>query len=792
MAPRHLARQLTFDLTANYFCPRPHQDTLDEQTMRAFLRSLFLSYCGLAALLAEPKPGELFREYTFGTRFSEVDPATKRPNNQARRLTAMADRILDITTLGGATRAEVVVEYWGGHIGTSGQAFRINGNDWIDIPQPAGTPTQPQCYYRTLLRATAEVPLSQLKSGANRFQFKAGPQLCHGFDWGFYWVYAFTVRVYYKDSAHRPGGRIVSHGDNAEIGDFPRFVVAAESAYTPITRVDVIANYEDFNWEGDGVFRQWHYVMERGQISRHVGTAFSAPYAVTWNTQWVPDQKEPVEVAARITDNTGLTYLTPAVKLNFRRGGRSVRMFRTQDLPEALGVRAGRRATLRIPVDGPLTNARRARLLLSTWSAAHCQELGINGKKLVDRVGLIHNYSFDSIPVPMGWLKPNENVVHLFSNDKGHATEINWPGPVLLIEYDVPRAAPAAANWRSPRATHRLFVDIDPEGRHFSAGAPVEVDLDANRLHPVHVADAESGAAAPFQVDGRTLVFTLPHAVSESRRFEVYLSKTAGKQDNSAFKITDDVEWQGQKSFRIETPAATYIYHKEGAGFAALLDRNGKDWIAYNTQKGSAGTFRGIPNLGNAFGHPGYTGERGAESRILAQGPVRVRILSERRDKTWALSWDIYAGHARMTMLKNAAPYWFLYEGTPGGLLDQKEGYLVMSDGTRLRLSEQWAGNIAGPRWVYFAGPGLADMLFLANHQEDNEPDQYWPMQDNMTVFGFGRQFHCCRQFLNAAPARFSIGLIPASDTGTARRRIESVMHELKVNKSPVEARGSE
>ncbi len=755
----------------------------------SFLRGLLLSYCAVAALLAEPKPGDIFREYTFGGRFSEVDPATKRANTQARRLTAMADRVLDVTDLARATRAEVVVEYWGGHIGTSGQAFRINGNDWIDIPQPAGTPSHPQCYYRTLLRATTPIPLSQLKSGANRFQFKAGPQICHGFDWGFYWVYAFTVRVYYDASVHHPAGNIVSHGENGRIAESPRFVVAAESSYTPIARVDVIANYEDFNWEGDGVFRQWHYTMERGQLKHHVGSAFRAPYAVTWDTQWVPDQKEPVEVAARITDNTGLTYLTPARKLTFQRNGRSVRMFRTQDLAEAFGVRAGRRAALRIPVEGPLANARNARLLLPTWSAAHCEEIGINGQKLADRVGLIHNYSFDSIPVPMRWVKTGDNVVHLFSNDQGHATGINWPGPVLLVEYDVPRAQPASQSWRFPGATHRLYVDIDPEGRDLGAGTPVEVDLEANGLNPVHVADTVSGAAAPFQFDEGALVFTLPDRVSQTRRFEVYLSRAAAAPRDSAFKVTDGVEWQGQISFRIETSSATYLYHKEGAGFAALLDRQGKDWIAYNTTQGSAGTFRGIPNLGNAFAHPGYTGERGAHSRILSHGPVRVRILSERRDKTWASIWDIYAGFARMTLLKNAEPYWFLYEGTPGGRLDQKEGYLVMSDGTRLPLSQQWSGNLRGPRWVYFAGPGLPDMLFLANHQRDNGPDQYWPMQNNMTVFGFGRQFTCCRQFLTAAPARFSIGLIPASDAEAAREKIESLTPVLKVRQSRVEAR---
>jgi hypothetical protein len=78
-------------------------------------------------------------------------------------------------------------------------------------------------------------------------------------------------------------------------------------------------------------------------------------------------------------------------------------------------------------------------------------------------------------------------------------------------------------------------------------------------------------------------------------------------------------------------------------------------------------------------------------------------------------------------------------------------------------------------------------MLFVANHQQDSGPDQYWPMQDNMTVFGFGRQFTCCRQFLNAAPARFSIGFIPASDMDAARQRIESLTRVWNVRQTAVE-----
>ena len=410
-----------------------------------------------------------------------------------------------------------------------------------------------ECYYRTLLRATVEVPLDQLKQGANRFQFRAEPQICHGFDWGFYWVYAFTARVYYDGSRAHPTGEILSHEDGGRMGEFPRFVVDARSVESPIQRVDVIANYEDFNWEGDGIFRQWHYIMERGQLKHHVGSAFAAPWAVNWDTEWIPDQDQPVEVAARITDNTGLTYLTPSRKLKFERTGRSVKMYKAKDVPEVFGVRVGRRLSCNIPIDGKLETARNARLVLSTWSAAHDGEISINKKKLVDRIGLVHNYSFDSIPVQAKTLKAGDNTFEIFSNTKEHAPEVNWPGPVLLVEYTPPPMKPGERKWLVPEATHRMEFDVDPAG-YDRRGTPVEVELNAKGLAPVRLIDLTSGAAVPFQSEPGRIVFLLPE-MREARKFQVYLGKSDTKQAASPFKITDDVEWAGQKSFRIETPS---------------------------------------------------------------------------------------------------------------------------------------------------------------------------------------------------------------------------------------------
>jgi hypothetical protein len=608
-------------------------------------RPLFLFLAALPAL-ADPRPGDVYREFVYRTRFGEVDPAAKREGIDHMLKSAMSPRMLEIGSLNGVERAEVSVEYWGGHIGTSEQKFKINGGDWYRIAQPQNTgPAKPvECYQRTMLgRATTEIPVSELKAGLNDFRFTAGPQLCNSFNWGFYWVYSFTVRLYSKGSNPHLTGELVLPATGGEIGENPTIAASVTPTDATITAVDFIANYRDFNWEGDGLFKQWHYITERGQMTHHVGTATSGPWAVRWDTTWIPDQDEPVELAARITDSAGRMTITPAVKVRFRRQGRSVKMYTSPDVPPSFQVRVGRRKECSFQVDGDLSKARAARIVLSTWSAAHDGEMGLNGTKLVDRLGFVHNYSFDAIPVPPRLIKPGENKYYVFSKTEEHAPEINWPGPVLLVEY--------ATDEPGPRAS----------------------------VAPITVEDVE--------------------------------------------------DFEGQSSWRIRTESATYVYHKEGAAFASIVDNAGAEWIGYRPGGRSAGEFRGIPNMGDDFGHPG---SKGATSRIVSATADRVEILSERKDGKVAARWEIRPTHATMTLLRTDKPYWILYEGTPGGRLDLAGGYVMLSDGTRLSMGRKWSDS--GAAWAYFADSGSRNVLYIASDVQQRPAWQYWPMDGNMTV----------------------------------------------------------
>jgi hypothetical protein len=67
----------------------------------------------------------------------------------------------------------------------------------------------------------------------------------------------------------------------------------------------------------------------------------------------------------------------------------------------------------------------------------------VNGRRVVQRVGRIHDVSHDRIAVPTTFVRRGDNVFSIASSTEHHAAEVNWPGPALLIEYPMgPRNAP--------------------------------------------------------------------------------------------------------------------------------------------------------------------------------------------------------------------------------------------------------------------------------------------------------------------------------------------------------------
>jgi len=253
-------------------------------------------------------------------------------------------------------------------------------------------------------------------------------------------------------------------------------------------------------------------------------------------------------------------------------------------------------------------------------------------------------------------------------------------------------------------------------------------------------------------------------------------------QTAQGITVEELADYQGQASLRITTPAATYVYHKQGAGFASLLDPDGKDWISYRPKGGSDGQYRGIPNLIHPEGgfHPGSTN---CTTRFVEAKPDKVVLASESKDGRWACTWEIRPDRATMSLTRVGHPYWILYEGTPGGAYKEAEAFMVDSSGRREPCTARWERRLPEPRWIYFGTKASPYVVFLIDRttRPAEVRDSFWSMQKNMTVFGFGRILDAGSprwKHLAETQARLTIGLLKAADPKEIAERFNALSRD--------------
>ncbi|MCS6839199.1 MAG: Ig-like domain-containing protein [Roseiflexus sp.] len=443
-----------------------------------------------------PQPGDVFRQFQDDANFRHTSVCNSSSAN-CGTIPSEQQRQARNVDLANAVRAEAVFEYWGGHLASTQQEFNVNGGPWTPYPDIQGIPpdTLPTCYFRALTNAIAPLPLSGFggvrppgSTGNNvtvTYRYRIGPQRSlpqcasgTNFYWGNMWIYEVTTRIYYSSSVTRPDGAIISPAnggvitENLSANQRPLITVRAQApSGRTIARVDLIGNYLDYDWDGDGVLREWHYALRHGVWERTIGTrtspsrgtATNGEYDFRWDTEWVPDQDQPIQLMARITDNTGVSYMTPAVTVTFNRVGRSVRMYTTWSdyygrrvfgPPRNFGFnqysqpRIGKTAFISVP--DPLTNATRARFMLYSWSARSSVEssttVAVNRRSIWPSTafGIYHDYSFDAVVFndPRAFLNQGDNILRIWSNRTDHALEVLWPGPALFVEYSAPPETP--------------------------------------------------------------------------------------------------------------------------------------------------------------------------------------------------------------------------------------------------------------------------------------------------------------------------------------------------------------
>ena len=281
-------------------------------------------------------------------------------------------------------------------------------------------------------------------------------------------------------------------------------------------------------------------------------------------------------------------------------------------------------------------------------------------------------------------------------------------------------------------------------------------------------------------VDGNT-------TVSTRRYFHVYFDHSFGGEvdlRDPLVTITENVVDEGFESIEIATNFGVLNYHIGGAGFSSLVDNDNIDWIDYNSAAGASGVFRGIPNLvppaDGGYFHPGPAT---ASTEVVDVGPIRVRFESVTNDGLWRVRWDAYPNHLTFVVLeKPQTTYWFLYEGTPGGVLDAADS-TVRSIGTSSTLNglDTWGEDIPVEEWVMVNASEVPRSLFVAKQNDDTAFDSYRPAAPNaglMTILGFGRE-GVDAQLTETNDAIF-VGLLETQNFMTAQSHIRSLIRNLQ------------
>lgn len=425
-----------------------------------------------------------------------------------------------------------------------------------------------------------------------------------------------------------------------------------------------------------------------------------------------------------------------------------------------------------------------------------------------------------------------KRVIHLFA-----LICILYAGVSLMtatrptLAGDNSRNSAAASGWWDDAWDYRVLVTVNADG-FARQDKPAEANLnftqlltslgksgtlDTNSLRVVEVDGSNNilDAAVPFQFDQAsnfnaasnaagmlTILMKATTTLNATRRYHVYFDVT-GKGFAPAVvtplvTTTDNVQWQGYSSIRIQTPNGDYYYHKPGGGFASLFDANGKDWLSWNpgtTPSAAAGDFRGLPNMvpdyGGGFFHPGRTT---ATTTLISTGPLKATFRSTNNaipdplvaQGQWEILWEVFPSYTRMTVTKAPAggTYWFLYEGTPGGKLNVDSDFFTLSDGTTQLLSEKWSADIPDEEWLFFGdpSPSAGNSIYLAHHQDDDKEDAYWPMDNLMTVFGFGRKSKPgITAYLTDTGRKFTFGLVNSINYGDVKSVVYNAYKDLEV-----------
>ena len=105
--------------------------------------------------------------------------------------------------------------------------------------------------------------------------------------------------------------------------------------------------------------------------------------------------------------------------------------------------------------------------------------------------------------------------------------------------------------------------------------------------------------------------------------------------------------------------------------------------------------------------------------------------------------------------------------------MDRTDFRYSSADPERHLIDEEFIGDLPGPEWTAFGDPNSPRMIYMLQHEDDTQPNDYVSRPD-MTVLGFGRRNK--DKFLTT-PHRFSIGFVEKTSYVDVKKAIEDIVN---------------
>lgn len=416
--------------------------------MTRLLAVLVLMLGAMADAYAQFTPGTLYREYIWttpdtadeaflrvGGRYGYKAQVGKLPEGWQRGEWL---KLRDSVDLSSAIRAEVTIERVQSHEDSRNLRISLNGADPLFFGDPVSLPDSADEYmFHT--DQTVEIPLVQLKPGKENF-FRFELDTVQRWNWPQNLLYAVIFRVYYAPQKSLLAPPVI---------DYPHERVPLESyvsikADTNFVEADYAVLARDTDWSGRGVYRRLHWQTLRGKGNRHLGSSVRSPdFPVRWQTEWLPDQRLPMELVVRAKDKGGIYHVSAALG-NLRQVKRpySLALITPSEVPKNWVTRSG---VFSENVEISLDPARSIayQLAWTSWSPCYANGVYLNDHLIWIREGDCYVYATHQ-PVFTGedliFLQKGNNTIKtgrtpLINGQMVHGMEVQWPGIVMKLKY---------------------------------------------------------------------------------------------------------------------------------------------------------------------------------------------------------------------------------------------------------------------------------------------------------------------------------------------------------------------